>query len=378
MKEIILIEQRAAGLVGATGEWRPSSEVRFHLKSVPIQSGGKVPIDELVHTSHYRKRISKKIVEQIAIEKYIKYGKGIDYTDVIREGSSSKEKSQCILKDCCSERRDKRGELHKPILFRAPTRTSQQQFFPNCVHADIIEDLKKWGNVPIHPTGVSPPYSYSFSSKYTPSNSIEHQKAQTFLEVLIQLPFAPPYIHKLQLMLRIDKECYNTLIQGDERPRNRAMVHEEIIGRRHVVYTFSPNGSVEVGVRSSDTPFRLETDEDESVIFSFFGQVRDRLLYHLNDIRERLTPPIMDWILKQCDLNKDVEIDDTCQLTLPDIQLKHADRVFRLYVKSLHDKSAYRSEESLTLKRMLPEALESIRYPIQISWEEVRWTTRKN
>jgi hypothetical protein len=164
-------------------------------------------------------------------------------------------------------------------------------------------------------------------------------------------------------MLHVDKECYNTLIQGDERPGNRAMVHEEIIGRRHVVYTSSPNGSVEVGVRSSDTPFRLETDEDESVIFSFLSPVRDRLLYHLNDIRERLTPPIMDWILKQCDLNKDVEIDDTCRLTLPDIQVKHADRVFRLYVKSLHDKAVYRSEESLTLKRMLPEALESIRYP---------------
>ncbi|MGB8024819.1 MAG: hypothetical protein WCF06_10930 [Nitrososphaeraceae archaeon] len=34
-------------------------------------------------------------------------------------------------------------------------------------------------------------------------------------------------------------------------------------------------------------------------------------------------------------MNKDVEIDDTCQLTLPDIQLKDADRVFRVYVKSL-------------------------------------------
>ena len=292
------------------------SEVRFHLKSVPIERDRKVPIDDLVHIPHYRKRISKKRVEQIAIEKYRKYGKGIDFTDVIREGPSSKEKSQRILKDCCRERRDKRGELYKPILFRAPTRTSPQQFFPNCIRADIIEDLKKRGNVPIHPTGVSPSYSSSFSSKYT----IEHQKAQTFLEVLTQLPFSPPYIHKLQLMLHIDKEYYNELIQGDERPRNRAKVHEENIGRRHVTYTFSPNGTVEVGVRSSDTPFRLETDEDESVIFSFLGQVRDRLLYHVSDIRERLTPPIMDWILKACDLNKDVEIDDTCQLTLPDIQ----------------------------------------------------------
>ena len=54
------------------------SEVRFHLKSVPNQSGGKVPIDDLVHIPHYLKRMSKKRVEQIAIEKYRKYGKGID------------------------------------------------------------------------------------------------------------------------------------------------------------------------------------------------------------------------------------------------------------------------------------------------------------
>jgi hypothetical protein len=30
------------------------------------------------------------------------------------------------------------------------------------------------------------------------------------------------------------------------------------------------------------------------------------------------------------------------QSTLPDIQLKYADRVFRLYVKSLHDKAVCR------------------------------------
>ena len=59
----------------------------------------------------------------------------------------------------------------------------------------------------------------------------------------------------------------------------------------------------------------------------------------------------MERVLNACDLNKDVEIDDMCQISLPDIQLKHADRVFRLYVKSLHDKAVYRSEESLTLKR---------------------------
>jgi hypothetical protein len=32
----------------------------------------------------------------------------------------------------------------------------------------------------------------------------------------------------------------------------------------------------------------------------------------------------------------------------------------------LHDKAVYRSEESFTLKRMLPEALENIRYPYKL------------
>ena len=51
-------------------------------------------------------------------------------------------------------------------------------------------------------------------------------------------------------------------------------------------------------------------------------------------------------------------------MTLPDIQLKYAGRVFRLYIKSLHDKAVYRTEESLTLNRaLLPEALDNIRHP---------------
>ena len=115
--------------------------------------------------------------------------------------------------------------------------------------------------------------------------------------------------HKLLLILFIDKQYYRELAQKEGRI-NRAKTHEEIIGRRHVTYTFSPKGTVEIAVKSSDTPFRLETDEDESVIFSFLGQVRDRLLYHLCDIRERHIPPVIEWVLKACDLNKDIEIQD--------------------------------------------------------------------
>ena len=66
-----------------------------------------------------------------------------------------------------------------------------------------------------------------------------------------------------------------------------------------------------------------------STLFAFLGQVRDRFLHIVSDIRLLHVPPLMNWILKQCDLNKDIEIDDMAQLTFPDIQLKSADRVFR-------------------------------------------------
>lgn len=66
----------------------------------------------------------------------------------------------------------------------------------------------------------------------------------------------------------------------------------------------------------------------------------------------------MNWILMQCDLNKDVEIDDMCQLTFPDIQLKFADRVFRLYVKIIRGRAYCRGEESLALNQTLSEALD--------------------
>lgn len=119
---------------------------------------------------------------------------------------------------------------------------------------------------------------------------------------------------------------------------------------------------MEVYVTTTDTPFRIDRDEDVSALFAFLGQVRDRFLYHVSDIKEQHVPNLLNWILKQCDLNKDVEIDDVAQLTFPDIQLKSADRVFRLYVKVIKDKS-YCREESLTLNQILPEALDNIRHP---------------
>ena len=179
------------------------------------------------------------------------------------------------------------------------------------------------------------------------------------------LTSTPIGIHKLQLMVRIDKDHFRELAET-ECPRNKGKVHEENIGRRRVTYTFYPSGTVEIAVATSDLPFKIETEEDESIIFSFLGQVKDRLVYLLKDIRERAVPQIMEWHLKACDVNKDIEIDPMKgQLFFPDIQLRYVDRVFRLYIKNIQEKSFYRVEESMIPRIPFLEALANIRHPYQ-------------
>lgn len=254
--------------------------------------------------------------------------------------------------------------LHgRDVLFTASDLTNQgihllenknpQQYFPSCIKAEIIENLKKRKTV--HNNQEFRPLSTSFS--FANSNVVQDKKAQTFLDVLLLISYYPPYIHKLQLIFSINKQQ----ISKDSGIES----HEEIIGRRHVKYTISSSGTVQIAIRSNNSPFRLETELDESTLFSFFGQVKDRLLYLLTDVRELVVPPVTEWILIQCDVNKDIEIDEKGQLTLPDIQLKYADRVFREYVKIIQGKAYCRVEESVKLNKVLPEALDNIRQPFK-------------
>jgi hypothetical protein len=359
-------------------------------KSVLLDSKSNVQDSEVVHVPTTDLRITRKTVEELAIEKYRCCGKGITYQDL---------QSRCSLKKNHAQRSLKHFYMNQ-VLFTAGDLTSKgiillqntnpQQYFPVCIKTDILEDLKKrTRNVHVEPTGSNLIGSNLIGSNLIRStltrsnhpshgnalsNVFEHQKAQSFLDILINLPFTPLHIHKLQLSLSIDKEYYQDLAKKAE-PINLAKRFEQHVGRRYVIYTFSPNGRVEIAIRSSDTPFKLEDEEDICILFSFFGQVRDRLICYVSDIQERGIPLITEWILKECDLNKDIEIDAKAQLYLPDIQLKYAGQVFRMYIKSLHDRSGCRVENSLTIGSPLVHALDGILLPakeIHDLTEEIR------
>jgi hypothetical protein len=114
-------------------------------------------------------------------------------------------------------------------------------------------------------------------------------------------------------------------------------------------------------VACSNNPFKLEDEGYESILYSFLGQVRDRLLYLVTDPHERMVPPLTNWVLTGFDINKDITVTDMLQLSAVNIQLKDANRVFRLYIKSLGDKAVYRVEESVKMHSCLVDVLHTIR-----------------
>jgi hypothetical protein len=86
-------------------------------------------------------------------------------------------------------------------------------------------------------------------------------------------------------------------------------------------------------VSCSNKPFRLHYEQDVLDILFFLGRVEDRLRYHLFDVRDNVIPPVRKWILKACDVGKDIEIDSSAQITLPDIQIPLFEKALRAYVK---------------------------------------------
>ncbi|MGB6527757.1 MAG: hypothetical protein WBF33_06585 [Candidatus Nitrosopolaris sp.] len=90
----------------------------------------------------------------------------------------------------------------------------------------------------------------------------------------------------------------------------------------------------------------------------------------MTDPHERIVPPITKWVHTGCDITKDITVTDMLQLSAINIQLKDADRVFRLYIKSLGDKAVYRVEESVKMRSSLVDVLHTIRSPSEVHNKE--------
>ena len=135
----------------------------------------------------------QKKIESLAIKKYRTNVKGITIEDLERKFLVKKSQAQRSFK-----------YFHSTgVLFTAQNLIRQgidlfqnknpQEYYPTCIKAEVLENMKKRKSEPVQPTGDG----YSNNLNYPLSNVLEHQKASSFLEVLSLLPYAPPYLHKI-------------------------------------------------------------------------------------------------------------------------------------------------------------------------------------
>ena len=153
------------------------------------------------------KCISPNDLENLAVEKYHKNGKGITFVDLIERFGCSKDKAQRRLKNACIEH-VKDGKKSS-VLFRLDNnRTIPQQYFPSSIKAKVIENKR---NRLIGTTGVTYSNKGHSSSTYPLHNTIETQIVQSFLLQLHLLPWQPLNMHNIHMLTIIDKSHYEEL-----------------------------------------------------------------------------------------------------------------------------------------------------------------------
>jgi hypothetical protein len=309
-----------------------------------------------------KRRYTKyQAIDRLAVGKYRGTGKGISFHDLIHSGlARHKRQAQDTLKRFRERKILFTLEKHKP-----------QVYYPLCLKSEIIKArLSK--NAPVKVTEV--PYSYNAHLRV--NDTIVEQTLQDY--VLPMLSKLPIHIHKIQLRLKLGSGYYGE-IPLRSGPENKSKEHQEIVGSGALVrYLFYPNGTVMLFIECSNTPFKLEEEDDLGRVIAFLGAVRDRLVVFLHDRHERVVPDIMQWYLTQCDINKDVKVSDWLQFTGLNIQVRHAFHLFRLYIKSKGADTLCRVEESISPKnKSAIEAVKDIFNPNERLEKQIEDLSRK-
>ncbi len=323
--------------------------------SVPHNPFYNVLNVELVHSSSPRLHIKREQIKELCKKNYEENGRGITILDLQMELRLSKTQAQRSIKYFVGENvlftsvdLEKQG-----IHFKGIKRKRPQVYYLYKMKAKIIEDNKK--NVLNDTTG--------YMHHRTHTSIISQQKIQFLHDYLCRISTVLLYIHKLQIKTKIGKENYHLLTHLPKSANAR--VHSERIGQAqgppNVEYWIHPNGTIMIYSSCSENPFRLYDESDIAKIMVFLGRVEDRLRYLFSDTRDEIVPSVIDWILKECDVNKDIEIDDIAQVTLPDIQLPLFENGLRAYVKTINDKAYLRAEKSVSPNEPVTMALKNLR-----------------
>jgi hypothetical protein len=336
-----------------------------NIKNVLPQSGESVPVAEPVQVGCRGKRITKEIVESLAIEKYGANGKGITIEDITTKCAVKKSKAQRSLKYFHSTGVvfTANDLIREGILLLQ--NKNPQEYFAACMKAEILENLKNRKSVPVQPTGISSIILPDNSSISPLSQCLQFVTIQT-LEgyVLPLLAEAPLFVHNMHFKTRVITEYYDQ-IKLPNYKKNNGKHHQEIIGSTLVDYVIYKGGTVVIQTTCSNNPYKLETEEDRFRLIEFFGQIRAGLINLLHDKHERIVSDVLEWELTQCDINKDIKVTDLLHLSAVKIQVKHLDHLFRIYIKALGNDTVCRIEENKQPKKRAVEFINDVFNPME-------------
>ncbi len=321
--------------------------------NVPIHSRKSVPNEHLAQIStHTRKYLKRAQVKELAEKNYSENGRGITVLDVMTKFKVKQGTAQRTLKNLHTNKFLFTGEdLQKQrIIIKGLKREKPQKYYLTEMKARIIEDNKN--NVSNGTTGSGPCL-------------VDIQRIRSFQGMMCLYSMIMLYIHKIQMMTSIDRRYYKEILNAVSQSPAKKIVYDERIGQRHgppnVRYILHGNGTIMIYVSCSENPFRLCHEEDVSAIMTFMGRVEDRLRRILSDTGDQIVKPPSEWILKGCDVNKDMEIGETLHLSMPGFYMKLFEKALRGYVKVVENRAYYRLEESVTPNLPLPTALEELR-----------------
>lgn len=252
---------------------------------------------------------------------------GLKYTHLIENGFA-KHKAQA--------RAQLKRYLAAKVLFTWGNRRPQR-YYPTSIKSEVMKYLLS-ENVPVEPSGVT-----------RRLNELRQDvRLQTLVEyVLPLLPDVPLAMHNIHLYFESKSSFYEDL-PWTESKKNRGKRCQQKIGQGMVTCTVYPGGAVDIQVRCSNKPFRLESLIDISRLLVFLGEIKGFVTSILFDTHGRAIPDVMDWILTECDINKDVVVSDAFHLTSLHLQGKVRVRDFEcvlgMYFKVMGPDTVFRTE----------------------------------
>jgi len=294
-----------------------------------------------------KKYIRKKIIESYAKLKFERTGKGFTYEDFVNTFDLTKESAQ----------RSIRHLLEAKIIFSARDleqygikihglkSSRPQQYYSTKMKSTIIEKFKK-----------------TYIENSEPNDALLVERKNVLVELLSKIGFGPLCIHKLQLKTTFDKKEFMWLEKEEDEKNTviREMTFDFHHFPRRVTFYIYSNGTLMTYINCSNYPIKIENEEDIEKFYIWLGRIEYHIDVIFYDSRRETIPSIREWILQNYDINKDMEINTMCQLTIPNIQLKEMNQVFRMYVKAINDKCYLRAEESVTSNSTLGDSLRDI------------------